>query len=173
MCEISTALVVHYKIPVNGMHKTARALTNSRASPLAWAINIKAVATRRAGISPAGIRVCHGSARRDVLGVRPETTRATLWQRPTRCMDNGGALGLMLSKAHGHTEHNCAPPTGSATIVDCSLLPSSGRYTILYYADGQPAQAVHPRPGSSHTERERWATTYYVHDTCDMPKERH
>lgn len=39
-------LVVHYKIPVNGMHKTARALTNSRASPLAWAINIKAVATR-------------------------------------------------------------------------------------------------------------------------------
>ena len=155
-------LVVHYKIPVNGMHKTARALTNSRASPLAWAINIKAVATRRAGISPAGIRVCHGSARRDVLGVRPETTRATLWQRPTRCMDNGGALGLMLSKAHGHTEHNCAPPTGSATIVDCSLLPSSGRYTILYYADGQPAQAVHPRPGSSHTERERWATTYFM-----------
>ena len=95
-----------------------------------------------------------------MLGVRPETTRATLWQRPTRCMDNGGALGLMLSKAHGHTEHNCAPPTGSATIVDCSLLPSSGRYTILYYADGQPAQAVHPRPGSSHTKRERWELRY-------------
>ena len=82
-------LVVHYKIPEWNAQKTARALTNSRASPLAWAINIKAVATRRAGISPAGIRVCHGSARRDVLGVRPETTRATLWQRPTRCMDNG------------------------------------------------------------------------------------
>ena len=24
-----------------------------------------------------------------MLGVRPETTRATLWQRPTRCMDKG------------------------------------------------------------------------------------
>ena len=61
------------------------------------------------------------------------------------CMDNG-CIG-----AHGHTEHDCAPPTGSAT---SRLLPSSGLYImpmanlLRSYIRGQEAPILRGKDGN-------------------------
>ena len=93
-------LVVHYKIPEWNAQKTARALTNSRASPLAWAINIKAVATRA---GQASARQASGFAMAARGGMCLEYDRKQRGQRSGNVQRGvwiRGALGLTWTWTH-------------------------------------------------------------------------